>query len=559
MHRSGTPQNLAVFLVLAGVLGLASGAVARPGPAPGTLPPDPAALSRILAKAPGAPTTFALIVDLDSGAPVLDIGADRMAFPASVAKMFTTAGVLRDLPVDRRLITRLAWSTPRAMSKSKPRPAKTSARPAKPSAKAARSGKKVGAPGKSAGAPGKSAGAKTVDTLAIIGGGDPALRIKDFDRFAARVVAAGVVHVGTLLVDSTLFDDALPRGFAEKSTDATYRAPIDALQVAGSAITVVVKAGAQGKPAKVEVRPHSAAIVIDNKATTVAGRRERLQVRSSGKGRRTLVTVTGTIGARRRAVAVRRRVHNARAFAGHTFRARLEAKGVQVDKLVFAEAPAKGLTTLLVHKSAPLLELVSHCNKTSHNGYAETFFKLHGAERIGRPGTAAKAEAAMQQALAGLEIPWSAVRQGNGSGLYHANKVSPRALVALLRGMHGDARIGEVWRKSLAIGAVDGTLRGRFGGPATARRIFAKTGTLDDVTALAGYAMGEKRRYAFALFFNDVKGKPGPLRWVHGLLLAELLDPGAGLRDAVASKRPARRKARPARKQTSKGKKKRTR
>ena len=395
-------------------------------------------------------------------------------------------------------------------------------------------------------------------------GADPSLTVAHLDGFARKLLAAGVARIDQLTIDSTLFDDELPRGFDEKKTDASYRAPIDALQVNGSTMTVVVKPGPLGKAARVEIRPPSAAIVIDNQAQTTRGRADRLQVRSgAGKGQRTRVVVTGTIGVRRRAVAVRRRVHNARVFAGETFRARLEAKGIVVRKLSFGPAPTEGMKPFANRRSAPLLQLVSHCNKTSHNGYAETLFKLLGAETVGHPGTAAKAEAAMQQALAGFDIDWSEVRQGNGSGLYHANKVTPRALIGLLRGMNGDAKVGEKWRKSLAIGAVDGTLRGRFGSPATSRRIFAKTGTLDDVTALAGYAMGERRRYAFALFFNKVKGSPRPLRRVHDRLMMELLDPGAKLRKAAAANRPApaRRKARrkTRRSRGTKGKKKKTR
>ena len=150
----------------------------------------------------------------------------------------------------------------------------------------------------------------------------------------------------------------------------------------------------------------------------------------------------------------------------------------------------------------------------------------------------------MQQAFAGFDIRWSDVRQGNGSGLYHANSATPRALVGLLRGMYGDKRNGKVWRQALAIGAVDGTLRGRLGGAATRRRIFAKTGTLDDATALSGYALGERRHYAFALFFNRVTGKPGPLRRVHDRLLVALLDPDGKVRDAAAAARRAAKKTR---------------
>ena len=505
--------------------------------APGTVAPVPSALKSILASAPGKPTAYALIVDLDTGATILDVRGDRPATPASVAKMFTTAAVLRTMPHNRRLTTRIATTARRPMAANK------SAKAARPS-KSARPSQRV----KNAEKASSSAKSASVATLAIIGGGDPSLTVARLGRFARTVADAGIVRIDRLLIDSTLFDDALPRGYDEKNTDSSYRAPIDALQVGGSTITVMVKPGPLGQSAQVEVRPPSPAIRIINKAKTAKGRADHLQVRSRGKGRHTEVVVTGKIGQRRRAVAVRRRVHNARFFAGWTFRTQLEARGVVVKTIAWGQAPIKGLKNLHVHRSKPLLQLVATCAKTSHNGYAESLFKLLGAERIGRPGTAAKAEAAMQQALVGFGIQWSQVRQGNGSGLYHANSATPRALIGLLRGMFADKAHGKAWREALAISAVDGTLRGRLGGAATRRRIFAKTGTLDDATALSGYAMGERRRYAFAFFFNQVKGKPGPLRRVHDRLLVALLDPDGKVRAAAkaakAASRPTQKKRR---------------
>jgi D-alanyl-D-alanine carboxypeptidase/D-alanyl-D-alanine-endopeptidase (penicillin-binding protein 4) len=96
-------------------------------------------------------------------------------------------------------------------------------------------------------------------------------------------------------------------------------------------------------------------------------------------------------------------------------------------------------------------------------------------------------------------------------------------VVELLRGMARDTNAGPIWRATLAIGGKDGTLRGRLHGPATQGRVFAKTGTLDDVVALAGYAEGPHRNYVFALFFNEVRAPAGIYRAVHDRLLRRLL------------------------------------
>ena len=53
--------------------------------------------------------------------------------------------------------------------------------------------------------------------------------------------------------------------------------------------------------------------------------------------------------------------------------------------------------------------------------------------------------------------------------------------------MAKQSKYAQVWRDSLAIGGVDGTLTRRFAGTAAAGNIRGKTGTLDQVSALSGY------------------------------------------------------------------------
>jgi D-alanyl-D-alanine carboxypeptidase/D-alanyl-D-alanine-endopeptidase (penicillin-binding protein 4) len=53
--------------------------------------------------------------------------------------------------------------------------------------------------------------------------------------------------------------------------------------------------------------------------------------------------------------------------------------------------------------------------------------------------------------------------------------------------MAKQSKYPQVWRDSLTIGGVDGTLASRFKGTAAAGNIRGKTGTIDQVSALAGY------------------------------------------------------------------------
>ena len=67
-----------------------------------------------------------------------------------------------------------------------------------------------------------------------------------------------------------------------------------------------------------------------------------------------------------------------------------------------------------------------------------------------------------------------------------------------------DAKLAEPFRASLARPGRAGTLSGRLRGPGPRDRVWAKTGTLDEVVSLSGYirTSGE-RDLAFAVFINE--------------------------------------------------------
>ncbi|MCO4760110.1 MAG: D-alanyl-D-alanine carboxypeptidase/D-alanyl-D-alanine-endopeptidase [Myxococcales bacterium] len=466
--------------------------------------PSAVKLKQILTSARKPFVAFGTVLDLDTGKVVFDHNGQRGLTPASVSKLFATAAAARAVHLSDRLVTRVV-----ADGVTKGRAKK----------------------------------------LYLIGGGDPSLSKRDLGKLADKVVSAKVTRVRQLVIDSTLFDNKLPRGFREKTTDASYRAPIDALNVDRGTIVISVERGPKvGAKPVVVISPPSAAIAVDNRAKMVKGKRRGLTVATKdGPGRKTTVVVRGIMGmGRKRIVAGRRRVANAAFHAAHAFAQMLRDRGVKVGKVSFGKAPAesrKSLRQIGSHRSKPVFDLMSFCNKFSHNGYAETFFKLAGERVMGAPGTCAKGEAAVRKTFADSGIDWATVKLGNGSGLYHANRVTTTAVVRLLVAMSGKEPKSRQWRRTLAVGGVDGTLRRRMKLPATRGKIFAKTGTLDDVTALAGFAFGGGHRYAFALFYNGVRQPAYLYRRVHDRFLTYLLDPTGKLTPPpVVKKKPVRSK-----------------
>ncbi len=194
---------------------------------------------------------------------------------------------------------------------------------------------------------------------------------------------------------------------------------------------------------------------------------------------------------------------NPPAFAAGAFAARLRARGVRVAKGGRAGTTPAGALTLATHRSPTIARLARLANVPSDNYIAETLLKAVGGGGGGRRrGTTARGAATVRATLAArFAIHPSLV---DGSGLSRSDRTSPRQVVGLLRGM----RAADAWvsfRNSLAVAGKTGTLRSRLRGSPARGRCRAKTGTLHDVSALAGYCstLGG-RTLAFAILMNRV-------------------------------------------------------
>jgi D-alanyl-D-alanine carboxypeptidase/D-alanyl-D-alanine-endopeptidase (penicillin-binding protein 4) len=122
-----------------------------------------------------------------------------------------------------------------------------------------------------------------------------------------------------------------------------------------------------------------------------------------------------------------------------------------------------------------------------------------GAQRA----TWAGAQQAVMQWLSTHGLPMPGLVLDNGCGLSRIARISASDINALLRAAWNSPVMPE-FVASLPLAGEDGTLRRHFRDPDTAGRIHAKTGSLDGVLSLAGYAQTRAgRRYTFAALVND--------------------------------------------------------
>jgi D-alanyl-D-alanine carboxypeptidase/D-alanyl-D-alanine-endopeptidase (penicillin-binding protein 4) len=137
----------------------------------------------------------------------------------------------------------------------------------------------------------------------------------------------------------------------------------------------------------------------------------------------------------------------------------------------------------------------------SDNLFAEVFTKdlaVHG----GRRGTTANGVRATRNALGDIGVSLAGARIYDGSGLSRGDRLSARQVLSVLT--HAAKQPwGRTLRADLPLAGVNGTLDDRMrSGPAHAN-VQAKTGTLNDASALSGYVTAANGHHlAFAMIMN---------------------------------------------------------
>jgi D-alanyl-D-alanine carboxypeptidase/D-alanyl-D-alanine-endopeptidase (penicillin-binding protein 4) len=215
-----------------------------------------------------------------------------------------------------------------------------------------------------------------------------------------------------------------------------------------------------------------------------------------------------------------------------------EQGGVFRGKVRTGMAP-EGMMPLETHQSPSLADIVRDINKFSNNTAARQLYLALGLTTGSTagltaspvpgtpsgvlagggsgtthdaasghdkpPATLAKSDMALRRWLMSKRLHFPELVIENGSGLSRNERISTGHLGALLLAAFQSPVMPE-FISSLPIAAVDGTMKKRLNGSATAGQAHIKTGLLDGVRTMAGYVLDKSgRRVAVVFFINHPK------------------------------------------------------
>ena len=184
--------------------------------------------------------------------------------------------------------------------------------------------------------------------------------------------------------------------------------------------------------------------------------------------------------------------------AAQLFRTALLHAGVRVGGTAAHGVADDSAVPLAAVESAPINAIVRWMDRVSDNFVAEMLVKELGAVQ-GNRGSTAAGIGVVTGLLGQAGVPLDGVRLVDGSGLSLLDRLTPKALVALLSTMWNDAEVRLELLASLPVAGRTGTLHTRMRTGAAAGVVRAKTGTTSNASALSGFAGG---RYIFSILQN---------------------------------------------------------
>ena len=179
----------------------------------------------------------------------------------------------------------------------------------------------------------------------------------------------------------------------------------------------------------------------------------------------------------------------------------------------------------LVWESPPLAEIIRAINKNSNSVMTRQLLFTLGLEASSLPGTRAGGVEVIRNHIAARGLNADSLVIDNGSGLSRQTRISAQLLADIFR-LAQESPYGAEFMASMSIGGLDGTTRKRLAGAQARGSSHVKTGSLDEVSAIAGYVHGPSGvTYVVAAMIDAVDAHRGPgeefldalIEWVHDL------------------------------------------
>ena len=354
------------------------------------------------------------------------------------------------------------------------------------------------------------------DTLIIIGSGDPLLGDEEtdnkysrkknwiFNDIAARLKQNSIRNIKDIIVDTTIFDDQrVHPNWPRDELNRWYACEVSGLNFNENCVWITAKNNS-GK-VTIFVEPQTDYIKFTNKVKSVS--KDSNTIGSYRNREPNKIIIFGEC--RKQAGPFDVAIERPAAFYAYLLAENLAKEGINAyGQIVEKAATDYNDINVLVEYVTPLTDCLARCNKDSLGLAAEALLKTIAAEsRADRKnGSWDKGREIISQYLSGLDIDSREFHIDDASGLSQHNRLSANAITKVLLHIY-KSDDWPIYKESLAVGGVDGTIDKYFKERKYKGKIFGKTGYISGAKSFSGICSTSEGDYIFSILANKTNGQ----------------------------------------------------
>jgi len=338
------------------------------------------------------------------------------------------------------------------------------------------------------------------------GYGDPSFKAQDFWRLLMALQQAGIKEInGDVIIDKSYFARELDnRVTFDDEKWRAYNALPSAFLVNGrnTSFKFLVQDGRVNVHQEFELAQVKVINLMKLRTGSCGDWRHYFSYAIAPNSEGATVTFTGSYSADCEERYLELSVMNDEEYAFATFKKLwIELGGKFNGKLQIRDVPLNA-EKVISHFSEPLGTDIREINKWSNNVMARQLMLTLAAEKMGAPATQKNGAQAIKDILSGQALDVSSLVIENGSGLSRIERISAAQLGQMLVSAYRQPIMPELMA-SLPILGVDGTVKKRLNETAVQSRAHLKTGSIEGVSAIAGYLLdANNRRHVIVVMVN---------------------------------------------------------
>lgn len=354
------------------------------------------------------------------------------------------------------------------------------------------------------------------DTLVIIASGDPLLgdKVTDtkygredcwiFKDIAAVLKQNEITAIKDIIADTGVFDDQrVHPSWPEKDLNRWYACEVSGLNYNDNCVKVT--ATNNSDKVSISIEPKTDFVKITNKVTSITKGTSKVGSYRTLEPNKIIIRGKCNNQAGPFDVAIERPA----AFFGFLLAENLSSAGIKVQgQLIEKTFNDNSDIKMLAQYDTPISDCLARCNKDSLGLAAEALLKTIAAhnnpDKTG--GSWAEGQELISQYLLKLGIDEGQFYIDDASGLSKKNKLSANTITKVLSNIYESGNWA-IYKDSLAVGGVDGTISKYFTEPKYKGKILGKTGYISKVKSFSGVCTTKQGDFLFSILTNNANAQ----------------------------------------------------